>query len=64
MDNNANNEIYIEFTQIGNQMRIAAIDAKTGIEVIAIAPASATQAQMQKLALDKLRRRMEQLKKS
>jgi hypothetical protein len=52
-------EVYFEFTQIGGQMRVAAIDAKTGIEVIVIAPVTATQIQMQNIALAKLKRRLE-----
>lgn len=53
-------QIFFEFTQIGGQMRIAAIDGATGIEVIIIAPLSATQHQMQALALAKLKRRLGQ----
>jgi hypothetical protein len=53
-------EVYFEFTQLGAQMRVAAIDAKSGIEVIVIAPVTATQVQMQNIALAKLRRRLEQ----
>jgi translation initiation factor 1 (eIF-1/SUI1) len=53
-------EVYFEFTQLGGQVRIAAIDAKTGTEVVVIAPLTATQVQMQNLALAKLKRRMEQ----
>ncbi|HZY68668.1 MAG TPA: hypothetical protein VFE52_08775 [Devosia sp.] len=53
-------EVLFEFTQLGGQMRVAAIDATTGTEVVIIAPLSATQMQMQNLALAKLRRRMEQ----
>ena len=56
----ARNEVYFEFTQIGAQMRIAAIDAATGTEVVVIAPVSATQVQMQNLALAKLKRRLGQ----
>jgi hypothetical protein len=41
-------------------MRVAAIDGKTGIEVIVIAPVTATQVQMQNIALAKLKRRLEQ----
>jgi hypothetical protein len=52
-------EVYFEFVQVGAQMRVAAIDADTGIEVVVIAPVSATQAQMQTLALAKLKRRLE-----
>jgi hypothetical protein len=53
-------EVFFEFTKIGAQMRVAAIDAKTGIEVIVIAPVTATQVQMQNIALAKLKRRLEQ----
>ena len=53
-------EVFFEFTQIGAQMRVAAIDAKTGIEVIIVAPVTATQIQMQNIALAKLKRRLEQ----
>ena len=56
------NEVYFEFTQIGGQMRVAAIDATTGTEVIVIAPVTLTQLQMQTLALAKLKRRLETLK--
>ena len=54
------NEIFFEFTQLGGQMRVAAIDGKTGIEVVVIAPLSATQHQMQALAAAKLKRRLGQ----
>jgi len=53
-------EVFFEFMQVGGQMRVAAIDAKTGIEVIVIAPVTATQVQMQNIALAKLKRRLEQ----
>ena len=39
-------------------MRVAAIDEATGTEVVVIAPLSATQFQMQSLALAKLKRRL------
>ena len=51
-------EVYFEFTQIGPQMRVAAIDTNSGIEVVVIAPVTATQLQMQSLALAKLKRRL------
>jgi hypothetical protein len=53
-------EVFFEFTQLGAQMRVAAIDARTGIEVIIVAPVTATQIQMQNIALAKLKRRLEQ----
>ena len=51
-------EIFFEFSQVGRQMRVAAIDVDTGIEVIVITPVSATKHQMQQLALAKLRKRL------
>ena len=53
-------EVFFEFTQLGGQMRVAAIDGKTGVEVIVITPVTASQIQMQNLALAKLKRRLEQ----
>lgn len=54
----AGGEVYFEFTQIGGQMRVAAIDPATTTEVIIIAPLTATRYQMQNIALAKLRRRL------
>jgi hypothetical protein len=51
-------EVLFEFLRLGGQMRVAAIDAATGTEVIVIAPVTATQVQMQNLALAKLKRRL------
>ncbi|MGB3338962.1 MAG: serine hydroxymethyltransferase [Devosia sp.] len=54
----ADGEVYFEFVQVGQQMRVAAIDAVTGIEVIVITPVIATKFQMQQMALSKLRKRL------
>ena len=51
-------EVLFEFTQIGPQMRIAAIDVNTGVEVVVIAPAVASRTDMQALALGKLKRQL------
>ena len=51
-------EIYFEFAQVGRQMRVAAIDADTGTEVVVITPVSATKLQMQQVALAKLRKKL------
>ena len=59
-DASGRSEVYFEFKQLGGQMRVAAIDATTGIEVIVITPTTASQIQMQNLALAKLRRRLAQ----
>jgi len=52
-------EVLFEFHQAGPQVRVAAIDVQSGLEVVVIAPATATQMQMKNLALAKLRRRLE-----
>lgn len=55
---NTGGQVYFEFTQVGQQMRVAAIDAASAIEVIVIAPVNATRQQMQQVALAKLKRRL------
>lgn len=55
----AGREVLFEFRQAGPQVRVAAIDVETGIEVVAIAPAAATETQMKNLVLAKLRRRID-----
>lgn len=55
----AGSQVYFEFMQIGGQMRVVAIDAATGTEVTIIAPLTATQIQMQTVALAKLKRRLD-----
>jgi hypothetical protein len=51
-------EVLFEFTAIGAVMKVAAIDAETGIEVTVMAPSHASRADLQKLALAKLRKRL------
>lgn len=59
-DNRPSGRVLFEFTQLGQQMRVAAIDEATGTEVVVIAPVTATPFQMQQLALGKLRRKLGQ----
>ena len=47
-------EVLFEFTVIGPYVKVAAIDAATGVEVSVTAPAHASRADLQKLALRKL----------
>jgi hypothetical protein len=51
-------EVYFEFTAIGNVVKVTAIDSATGTEVSAMGPASAAQADLQQLALRKLKARL------
>jgi hypothetical protein len=53
-----NSGTLFEFTQVGQMMRVAAIDEATGIEVIVITPVNAHRGHMQRLALAKLQRRL------
>jgi hypothetical protein len=51
-------EVYFEFIAIGNVVKVTAIDSLTGTEVSAMGPASASQADLQQLALQKLKARL------
>jgi hypothetical protein len=50
--------VYFEFTPVGSTVRVAAIDAATGTEVVVIGPAGASEADLRRLALQKLRTRL------
>jgi hypothetical protein len=50
--------VYFEFTAVGASVKVCAIDAATGIEVSIIGPARASRADLQQLALQKLRARL------
>lgn len=47
---------YLEFLHLGAQVKVSAIDPETGIEVSIIAAKTATQDEMTRVAVDKLRR--------
>ena len=51
-------EVLFEFTAVGAVMKVAAIDAATGIEVMVMGPTHASRADLQKLALAKLNKRL------
>jgi hypothetical protein len=51
-------EVYFEFTPYGRSVKVAAIDAATGTEVTVIGPAGAARADLERLALQKLRARL------
>jgi len=51
-------EVYFELTAIGRNVKVAAIHAATGTEVAVVGPASASQADLQRLALQKLKARL------
>jgi hypothetical protein len=52
------NEIYFEFVAIGRHVKVSAIDAASGTEVSVMGPATASQADLQRLALRKLQARL------
>jgi hypothetical protein len=47
-------EIYVEIQQVGGSVRVAAVDAATGEEVVFQVPPRTTQAEINQLALAKL----------
>lgn len=53
-------EVYFEFTQIGNSIKVAAIDAATGIEVSVVGSGAYDQAYLERLALRKLQKRIKE----
>lgn len=55
---NESREVYFEFTPVGAAVKVAAIDSVTGLEVTVMGPASASQADLERLALQKLRARL------
>jgi len=58
MADDTNRDDYFEFTVVGAAVRVSAIDSVTGIEVVTMGPASASQADLQQLALAKLKARL------
>jgi hypothetical protein len=52
-------EILFEFVQVGPQVRVAAVDAATGLEAVVLGPANAARADLEQLALRKLIKLME-----
>ena len=58
MADDKNRDVYFEFTVIGAAVRVTAIDSATGTEVVVMGPASAAQADLQQLALGKLKARL------
>jgi hypothetical protein len=57
-DQGPDREVYFEFTPVGASVRVAAIDSVTGIETVVVGPASASAADLERLALAKLRARL------
>ena len=51
-------EVYFEFTAIGAAVKVVAIDAASGVEVSVVGPASAAKADLERLALQKLKARL------
>ncbi len=48
-------DVYFEFTAIGRTVKVSAIDSATGLEVSVVGPAAASRADLQRLALQKLK---------
>jgi hypothetical protein len=51
-------EVYFEFVVIGGTVKVMALDAATGVEVSVVGPARTARADLQQLALRKLRARL------
>lgn len=51
-------EIYLEFQQVGQAVRVTAIDAASGEEVVVMGPTSATRNDLQRIAVRKLKMKL------
>jgi hypothetical protein len=52
------NRIYLEITEIGKALRVAAVDAASGEEVVFQAPSHTPRAEIERLAVAKLNRKL------
>ena len=51
-------EVYLEFTAVGAYVKVVAIDAASGVEVSVSGPAATPRADLERIALRKLERRL------
>lgn len=51
-------EVFFEFINVGGSTRVTAIHGDSGVEVVVIGPVTAHRSDLQRLALNKLRRRL------
>lgn len=51
-------EVIFEFVRFGAALKVIAVDAETGFEVSIVVPATTSQPDAQRLALQKLRRKL------
>ncbi len=56
-------EVYLEFQNVGNAVRVAAVDARTGIEVVIMGPATASQDELKRVAVQKLKTQLAKAQK-
>jgi uncharacterized protein DUF6898 len=54
-DKNSNKEIYLEFVVVGEAIKVIAVDAETGTEVSITGSVHASKAELERVAIDKLR---------
>ena len=47
-------EVYLEFHQLGKVIKVTAVDAATGLEVVVMGPLTASQDDLKRLAVRKL----------
>lgn len=54
-DDRPRGEAYVEFKQVGQAMKVTAVDAETGIEVVIMGPLTATPNDLKRVAIRKLK---------
>ena len=56
-----NREIYLQFKAIGDQIQVVAIDSVTAIEVSIFGPRNTPRQELERIAVNKLQRRLQKL---
>jgi hypothetical protein len=59
MANQPDRDVYFEFIAIGSAVKVVAIDSLTAIEVTITGPANAPRSELQRIALQKLKARLD-----
>ena len=52
-------EVYFEYFVIGATVKVSAVDADTGIEVVIMGPRSTSRGELERIALQKLKRALD-----
>lgn len=64
MDRIIQGDVYYQFINIGNSIKVIAIDEKTGVEISLVGSRNAHQSHLQQIAYQKLEKKLKDILKS